>query len=121
MCYHCVIGSFRGIIICAGIFSLKVWHIIIATFRGIIRNFRGIIICAGIFRGIIGNFRGIVEVLHHGREFRIPSEDLLNFLTIHYMVTGCSRYHQFIIVWNNQYVIQLNLYWFVMKANIKTI
>jgi len=51
--------SFRGIIICAGIFSLKVWHIIIAIFRGIIGNFRGIIICAGIFRGIIGNFRGI--------------------------------------------------------------
>jgi len=86
--------SFRGIIICAGIFSLKVWHIIIAIFRGIIGNFRGIITCAGIFRGIIGNFRGIitcagifcgiignfrgiVEVCLNGREFRIPSKDPL--------------------------------------------
>ena len=58
-----------------------------------------VVLIIGNFRGIIGNFRGIVEVCHHGREFRIPSEDLLNFLTIHYMVTGCSRYHQFMIVW----------------------
>ena len=61
-------GSFRGIIICAGIFSLiGLTHNIIAPFCGIIGNFCGVVevwhITIAIFRGIIGNFHGIIGML----------------------------------------------------------